>query len=202
MKSYKKAIKQALLPYILCSCALLPVIFFCVTGLVSVGYDIETIIAECWVWGLLLLMVALMAGFFLNYRRKLKKIREIFPDIEETVENHNNFVGMHFFAEGYLITFEIPAALKFSDIERVHHVEYKVHQQNESDAESFYIFIVMNNGKKYKLKYFAEYEFFKGNGYYGKIRKNSKAVFKALKKCCPSAEFTDMSPGMYKYMNK
>lgn len=190
MERYRKALKKSYLPHVILIPVIALVIIYCIINLTSVGTDLETLFAECWIWGLILIIAFLTWLNIFLYSKRLKKIKKELPDIEDLLENCSvSFYDTHFFLNEYFVTFEIPMAFKYDDVVIIHPKHISKIQNNELTDFS-YIKLEFQNGKKLKIRKFAKKNIF---GSKEKFNEENKKVFnetaKQLKKCCEQAKY-------------
>ncbi|MBR1430817.1 hypothetical protein [Ruminococcus sp.] len=192
MERYRKALKKSYLPHIILIPIIVLVIIYCIINLTSVGTDLETLFAECWIWGLILIIAFLTWLNIFLYSKRLKKIKKELPDIEDLLENCSvSFYDTHFFLNEYFVTFEIPIAFKYDDVVIIHPKHISKIQNNELTDFS-YIKLELQNGKKLKIRKFAKKNIF---GSKEKFNEENKKVFnetaKQLKKSCEQAKYIE-----------
>ena len=192
MERYRQALKKSYLPHIIPIPVIVLVIIYCIIQLTSVGTDLDTLLAEFWVWGLLLIIAFLTWLNFFIYSRRLKKLKEELPDIADLIENCSlSFNDTHFFLNEYFVSFEIPAAVRYEDITTVRPTAYTWYHKGR-DYDKSYIKFRCTNGKKRCIRKFTGNRLFVSRK---KSNEDNRKVFgevsEQLKKHCPHAKFIE-----------
>ncbi|MBO4494063.1 MAG: hypothetical protein J5724_06710 [Ruminococcus sp.] len=192
MERYRKALKKSYLPHIILIPVIILVIIYCIIQLTSIGTDLDTLFAECWIWGLLLLGAFLTWLNFLIYSRRLKKLKEELPDIEDQLENCMlSFNDTHFFLNEYFVSFEVPVAVRYEDITSVRPKAY-IRYHNGKPLDKSYIKFRCSNGKKRCINKFAGNRLLVSRK---KFNEENRRVFdevaEQLKKYCRHAHFIE-----------
>jgi hypothetical protein len=179
MERYRKALKKSYLPNIILFSVIILLIVSWIIELKTIGADLYMLSFEYFLWGLLLLIAFLTWLYFFIYSRRLKKIKEELPDIEEQIENCSlSFNDTHFFLNEYFVSFEIPVAVRYDDIRSVLPIPYILYRKGRKFDRS-YIELKCKNGKKWRIRKFT------GNRLFCSQKKSNlenRMVFRAVSK--------------------
>ncbi|MCR5599230.1 MAG: hypothetical protein K6G33_00585 [Ruminococcus sp.] len=160
MERYRQALKKSYLPHIILIPVIVLVIIYCIIKLTSVGMDLETLYAECLIWVLLLSVAFLTWLNIFLYSKRLKKLKEVLPHIEDLLENCTiSFYDTHFFLSEFFVTFEIPIAVRYDDIVIIRPKQVK-RIQNHELTDFSYIKLELQSGKKLTIRKFAKKNIF------------------------------------------
>ena len=204
MERYRKAVRKRVLPEAAVVLLSLILALWCGMMLTNVpGFDKDAVIAEFWVWGLVLLLPVLGIIDLVMLSKHFAKVREILPDIEEQVENCQvSFNESYFFLRDYFFFLKKPAVIKYSDVRRIHAVKsHRYYKGTKHEASQ--IFIVLKNGKEYRISKFEnEVRFSFGDKQFNEARQLFKDVSGTLKRNCHRSQFIRITPYEYKRNQK
>lgn len=192
MERYRKALKKSYLHYIILIPVIILVIVYCIIKIKTVGKDLDILFLEYFFGGLLLLIAFLTWLNFFIYSRRLKRLKEELPDIEDQLENCSlSFNDTHFFLNEYFVSFEIPMAVRYEDITSVRPKAFIWYHKGR-DYDKSYIKFRCTNGKKRCIRKFTGNRLFVSRK---KSNEDNRKVFgevsEQLKKHCPHAKFIE-----------